>query len=482
MYLEQITEPELEFAKDRFDCPRIGIASFDVFDSKFELRRDKINIGAVGTDKGLEKLKTWLERCREPIAARADTLQRNLYPAFPGFHRESGFKAEMIISSEGFKSIPSGELTKIIKEATSHQSRVKGALDSYLRRIEFLARNKRTVDVIICVLPDDLYDAIAKDSGGDDEELENEDITEHEDAPQDIEFNFRRALKAESLRLEKPLQLVREQSLTNQAPQDAATRAWNFCTAIYYKTNQTVPWKLVTDPNEPRVCYVGIGFFRSRGREVIHTSLAQVFDELGNNVILRGGQAYKDKTDRRPHLTREQSEILLGRAIDDYILTNETQPARLVIHKTSLYTEGEREGFISACTSRNIGRVDLITFLDTADRAFRTGLYPPSRGTHISYDEKSHLLYTRGSVPFYRTYTGLYIPQPLEIRIDMADSSEQKICREALGLTKMNWNTTRFDGKYPITLLCARRVGEIMKYLPQDYEPKPAIINYGYYM
>lgn len=479
MKLETIPEPELEFARDHFICPRVGIASFDVYDSKREIRRDKINIGAVGTEKGLEKLRKWLERCQELIPGRADTLQRNLYPSFPGFHQNSGFKASLVISSEGFKSVLSEEVKSIVKdESSKREVLAEKAVELYLRPIEFLARNRRAIDVIICVLPDDLYNAIVKEK---DEEQE-ESVTKHEDEPPDIEYNFRRALKAESLRLEKPLQIVREQSLTDRAPQDAATRAWNFCTALYYKTNQTVPWRLVTDLNEPRVCYVGIGFFRSRDRQVTHTSLAQIFDELGNNVILRGGLAYEEKEDRRPHLTKDQSETLLGRAISDYILANETQPARLVIHKTSLYTDGEREGFLRACESRNIKRVDLVTFLDTADRALRTGQYPPQRGTHITFDERNHLLYTRGSVPFYRTYTGLYIPQPLDVRIDQADSSADKVCREILGLTKMNWNTTRFDGKYPITLLCAHKVGEIMKYLPPEYEPKPEIINYGYYM
>ncbi len=482
MRLETIPEPQLEFARDFDICPRMGIASFDVYDSRLELRRDKINIGAVGTERGLEKLRNWLERCQKPIAARANTLQRNLYPYFPGFRKESGFKAEMVISSEGFKSIQASEITGIINSASSQQEIIKRTLEAYLQRITYLARNRRTVDVILCVLPDDLYKALTQEQPEDDDEVEETRITDAEDAPLDLEWNFRRALKAESLRLEKPLQLVREQSLTDQASQDAATRAWNFCTALYYKTNQTVPWKLVTDANEPKVCFVGIGFFRSRDREVIHTSLAQVFDELGNNVILRGGQAYLDNTDRRPHLTKDQAESLLGRAIDDYKLANETIPARLVIHKTSLYTEGEREGFIGACTKRGIGRVDLVTIMDTADRAFRTGLYPPHRGTHVSYDEKTHLLYTRGSVDFYRTYTGLYIPQPLEIRIDFSDSSPEKICREILGLTKMNWNTTRFDCKYPITILCARKVGEIMKYLSEGYEPRPEIVSYGYYM
>lgn len=52
----------------------------------------------------------------------------------------------------------------------------------------------------------------------------------------------------------------------------------------------------------------------------------------------------------------------------------------------------------------------------------------------------------------------------------------------SLGLTKMNWNSIRFDGKCPVTLLCSRKVGEIMKYLPEDFEPKPDVISYGYYM
>ena len=43
----------------------------------------------------------------------------------------------------------------------------------------------------------------------------------------------------------------------------------------------------------------------------------------------------------------------------------------------------------------------------------------------------------------------------------------------------MNWNNTQFDGKYPVTLGCARKVGEIMKYLNDSEVPQ---IRYGYYM
>jgi len=126
-----------------------------------------------------------------------------------------------------------------------------------------------------------------------------------------------------------------------------------------------------------------------------------------------------------------------------------------------------------------VNSADFVTILDTKLRLLREGLYPPYRGTHIQMDYSTHLLYTRGSVKYYRTYPGRYIPQPLEIRIVDSDESPGQICKEVLGLTKMNWNNTQFDGKYPITIECARKVGQIMKYIGDDEKPQ---IRYSYYM
>ena len=73
----------------------------------------------------------------------------------------------------------------------------------------------------------------------------------------------------------------------------------------------------------------------------------------------------------------------------------------------------------------------------------------------------------------------MYIPQPLDLRIVHSEESPTFLAREILGLTKMNWNNTQLDGKYPVTLGCARKVGEIMKYLDEGEKPQ---IRYGYYM
>ncbi len=97
----------------------------------------------------------------------------------------------------------------------------------------------------------------------------------------------------------------------------------------------------------------------------------------------------------------------------------------------------------------------------------------------ITLDNARHILYTRGSVDYYKTYPGLYIPAPLEIRIIESDVSPRLICEEIMALSKMNWNNTQFDGKFPITLGCARKVGEIMKYLDSTEKPQ---IRYAFYM
>ena len=106
-------------------------------------------------------------------------------------------------------------------------------------------------------------------------------------------------------------------------------------------------------------------------------------------------------------------------------------------------------------------------------------VYPPPRGSMIELDQKKFLLTTRGSVEQYATYPGSYIPQPLEIRAVQLEESPRTACQEILSLTKMNWNNTQLDGKYPINIQCARKVEQILKYLPQDVDPQT---RYSFYM
>ncbi|NEP62156.1 MAG: hypothetical protein F6K31_35305 [Symploca sp. SIO2G7] len=482
MNLYYIEEPLLEFGQGYHVCPKAGITEYAVYDTKLKIRRERVFVGAVGTSDTLSQLYTWLDKCSQPIPAKTGSLQPNLFAPFCGFNTNLGFKSSLVIDEEITRTLNKSDIDKIIKIKNWHD-RIDAAVNLYYNNVKFLAQN-RVVDVIVCIVPNKLYEQIYKyqlTSSGEVETLENDNKE-----PNDIlESNFRRALKARAMHLGKPLQLIKESSIKSQesnskTEQDDATKYWNFCTALYYKTNQTVPWKLVTNINRSSVCFVGISFYRSRDRKILNTSLAQIFDELGNNVILRGNPVDIDKKDRIPHLKADQASELLKRALSEYENALGTSPARLVVHKSSNYSDDELDGFESAAQEMRVRKIDFVTVLDSDIRLLRGNEYPPYRGMHLELDEENHLLYTRGSVEYYRTYPGKYIPQPIEIRIVRADESPGVICQEILGLTKMNWNNTQFDGKYPITLACARKVGQIMKYLgPNDDEPQ---ISYSFYM
>ncbi|MDD4535781.1 MAG: hypothetical protein PHW81_02105 [Petrimonas sp.] len=467
-----IDEPLLEFGVDNHFCPRQGISNYNVYDSKLTARKTEILVGTVGLSEDLEKLDEWLERIRKPIPGKLNTKQPQLFTQFCGFNEHTGFRAKIITSNEISRVINNSSI-KELTNIKNRNKRVNEAVDLFYNHIKFIAQNK-TVDLIVCVVPKKFESLIVKE-----EEPELEERLDTKEEPE-LELNFRRALKAKSMHLGKPIQLVREYTLHDTAKtQDPATKAWNFSTALYYKASQTVPWKLVRDINLPSVCHVGISFYRSRDKKSIQTSIAQIFDEKGNGVILRGTPVEIDKTDRQPHLSHEQAYQLLSEALKEYKFALENLPARLVLHKSSNYSQNELEGFSDAISDLGINTHDFITLQETDIRFLREGMYPPQRGSMISLDEQRHILYTRGSVEYYRTYPGLYIPSPLEVRIIESDVSPNVICREILALSKMNWNNTQFDGKFPITIGCARKVGEIMKYLEPHDKPQ---IRYAFYM
>ena len=217
----------------------------------------------------------------------------------------------------------------------------------------------------------------------------------------------------------------------------------------------------------------------SRDYQSLNTSLAQVFDELGHGLILRGTAVDVANEDRIPHLSESQAAELLKRALEEYRVAMKTMPGRVVIHKSSKYTDEEIAGFDAAAQELRIHTVDFVTVLDARLRLFRQGNYPPYRGTLVNLNKGRHLFYTRGSVWFYETYPGMFIPEPIERRMVRSEETPLFLASELLGLTKMNWNNTQFDGKYPVTLGCARKVGEVLKYVGENERPQS---RYSYYM
>lgn len=473
MKLTYIKEPRLEFAEGQHVCPRRGIAAYGVYDKQSQTRRSNIHLGVVGTAQDIEAFSSWLEIMEKPIAGSQEEHKQNLFPEFCGFNEGVGFYSKLVFNQDLGRQLRKADIESIIL-IKDQRERVEQAIKLYYEEIKFLTQN-RPVDVIACVLPKNLYEAVSRDAPAEGEERLEATVSVSE------ELNFRRALKARTMHLGKPLQLMRSESLTagNKGQQDEATKAWNLATALYYKAGATNPWRLAVDTARPQSCALGVAFYRSRDKKTLNTSLAQIFDELGNGLILRGTPVHLNKGDRIPRLTAEQSYSLFKSALEEYWNALRNYPARVVIHKTSNFIDAEMEGFAQAAKDLRIDTVDFVTVMDSRLRLFRNGGYPPFRGTSLELDEKRQLLYTRGSVWYYKTYPGMYIPQPLELRVVRSEQSPAFLAREILGLTKMNWNNTQLDGKYPITLSCARKVGEIMKYLEENDRPQ---IRYGYYM
>ena len=115
----------------------------------------------------------------------------------------------------------------------------------------------------------------------------------------------------------------------------------------------------------------------------------------------------------------------------------------------------------------------------SGSRLFRAGVYPPLRGTLLTLEDSQMLLYTRGSVQFFETYPGLYVPVPLLIRSESTEQTQKFLAKEILALTKMNWNNTQFDGSDPVTLRASRQVSAVLRYCDETVHIEP---KYSFYM
>lgn len=480
MKLRYIEEPSLQFGTDHHICPKSGIYTYNPFDVS-QVRPEKITIGVIGKADSVDKILEWLESCKTHIDGKqSKTPHPNLFMNFCGFNKTVGFKCEIAYDDTYLRKLNNSDFENIIKEQTSLEDIITEITSLYLNEIKFLSKNKKP-DVILCALSENfmkhIMEAKPKNTGDDDEEVPEKDFDEEEVSKK--EQNFRRNLKAKAMQYNVPIQIIRDRIAKPTAEmQDAATIAWNFFTALYYKASGT-PWALIRKDSAETTCYAGISFFKSRDKKSTQTSIAQIFNELGKGVILRGEEIVLKKNDRTPHLDEQQAFNLLNQSLKEYYDAVKIYPKRLVLHKTSNFNQDEIYGFTQAARELHINQIDLVSIQTSDIRLYRSGNYPPMRGTHFTMTDNHHVLYTRGSVPYYETYPGRYIPRAIEIKLAAYDESPNVICDEILALTKMNWNNTQFDRQMPITIECARNVGEILKYLGEDEQMQ---LKYSFYM
>lgn len=475
----------MEFASGtRHVDPRFGIADYGPVDLGAPGAPREISIGVVGPAEGVDGARRWLERCRDSVAAKPSDRSPRLFRDFPGFDTDATFRSRLVFDDALIRTIPNRALAKAASRPGALG--VVDAVDLYAREIADLASTNRC-RVILCARPDGLEDHETSPNA-EEGALDAPSIQVDTRA-----VDFRDLLKARLLATAPPLQLIRSSTWdpsrararsvggrrgTARQMQDEATRAWNIHTALYYKAGG-VPWRLVRATTDLSTLFVGVSFFHTPDHELVHTSVAQVFNERGDGVVVRGGPAARRKDDRQPHLSEVDSGGLLGDALAAYRREHRNFPARVALHKTSEFDDAEVRGFEAAADSHGIEHLDLVWVQsDERLRLFRNGDNAVLRGTLLKLEERRAVLFTRGTVDFYRLYPGMYVPVPLGLHVALAEHDVDHLSAEILALSKMNWNQSQLDGRLPITLRAAARVANVLKHVAPGAAVAPRYANY----
>lgn len=476
-----VPEPELLFGgKQQCVDPRTGLAAFGPYSKTDATRRDHVRVGIVGPADAIDRAVALLGRMQEKIE-QEDNVNCVLHPSFPGMNSGEPFQVQLLTQEIWHRALRPLDV-RLVEDEEDFTRRV-GLLKKFVAdEVRALAALDSPPDVVICAMSQKLEELCRTGIAEyDREHAEIADLLtgDVEDAPDDTSRSFRRGLKAECMDI-VPTQLIWHKTLAGtRGVQDLATRAWNLSTALLYKA-KIIPWRLA-DVMEGS-CFVGLSFYHEDEARspFLRTSIAQAFTERGEGFVLRGETIEWDERkqrERAPHLNSQQAQKILARVLDVYEKQVGTGPRKVVLHKTSRYTEEERVGF-EAALAEHAPHYGLLTITRRGIFCLRPGYKAVLRGTCVDFGEKKGLVYTTGYAPFLRCYSGFRIPQPLEITENWGSLTFGECASDILRLTKLNWNTTAFGTHDPITLAFARRVGDILKLAGQ----KEPAVQYRYYM
>ena len=474
-------EPELEFLGGKHIDIRHGLSTYGALDSDSEGAKSKIRLGLIGDQSSIDKFVAWVDSCRGGVGAKK-TKHTTMFPAFEGFGEGKPI-CDFVCSSQMTRSINKRDLVELTT-LEDREEIVSKSIDRYVLEASDLYENTNC-DIAICLVPEELLKPI--DMGSEPRFGPRSRKTGKTKVHKTVWHDL---LKARSMNARGPVQMVRpatyggkvhrflQNGQATKNVEDAASIAWNFFVGLYYKGGG-IPWRLMRMASDLSTCFIGITYFHDLNDNSVQTSVAQVFNERGEGVVIRGGQAVVVKDDKTVHMDADTASELIANALSLYKREHKNLPARIVCHKSSYFDEGEKNGISDAAERFGVDQLNLLSFRKSSVRFFRNKANPPLRGTAVELDSTRSLLYTQGSVDFYRSYPGLYIPRPLEILFDQIESSPEVLIPEVLALTKMNWNSTRFVNANPITIGAVKKVGNVLRYLEST---SPLKARYSFYM
>ena len=491
MKVKVLEEPSLEFGGTTAAAdPKEGLTAGGPFSLRYNPPHpSSVKLGMVGNREMIGKALEWFDKCKNGILT--EKANRRRHPDFPSF--EEIFRTPLEMEDRWITEVRDRDLAQAL--ARPEGQRFEALLDLYEEQIARTAERELGPNVIVCSLPQELLDKYRVSNNqtttkgrrrtrGTVNKNEyqlglfgGEAPRQETDSDGETSRDFRRALKARTMFHKVPTQLANDHLfLSPPGSDDPATKAWDVCTACFYKAGG-IPWRLANP--DPYVCHVGVSFHRLKtsNRNVIYSSTAQAFSTDIEGFVLKGEQIDWDKADgRTPHLNQQQAINLATEILAEYRKRSGRDPIRITLHKTSKFSEGEREGFAEAW--KTIPQREFIVLYQTPFKLISEGDYPPRRGTKVEINGANYL-YTTGFYEPWASYPGPHVPSPMEIRIEPQGGNIERSCNEILALTKMNFNSAKPSEWSPITTRMSREVGLILGEIEEGRTPET---SYRYYM
>ena len=493
LYLD---EPNLQFASGQqaFD-PHDGLALFGPFSQGQPSHPLTPAYMVIGAPEGVSAMRAWSEAMNRSFAV-PEARKHRLWPPYPGF--EVAFGSRWSEQPAAVYELDRTKLLDASRKRDGHE-RCFAVVEQFMEAFDKARKQDTKIAVAICVVPDEVRTncrtesrvADATDAGISREQKKSrqrgqKELFEEFDPEQyKLSPDFRRQLKARTMRYDIPLQIIQESTLrlsdTIEFGERRVTRLsdrmWNLGTALYYKSGGK-PWKLNTA--REGVCYIGITFRRATQGPTTACCAAQMFLDSGDGIVFLGeyGPWYSPDNNQF-HLTREAAKKLLAGVLKTYSDLEGRPLTEVFLHCRSTIGKEEFAGYQDACPPG----CKLVGIRVRSDgygpRLFRDGSMPVIRGTFLKTSEKSGFLYAAGFKPRLGTYDGWETPVPLRIDIQHGEAPIELVATDILGLTKLNYNACKLGDSQPVTVGFSDAVGEILISNPTVTDRRP---NFKFYI
>ena len=493
-----LPEPLLEFRYGQcVSDPRDGLSLFGPFDTDSPSRPSSITYGVIGTTRGLDLFSKW-SGAMNRAWTEAPGGRNLLWPAFPGYEAAFGF--EWRPSDAWRHTICSQALSEAARRIDPFE-RASAVVNQYLEPFEETRKLDHKLDVVVCIVTDEVYlncrpkSRVADGTGANRRKWEI-DLRKHGQSHMFDDFDpeqyqrspdFRRQMKARAMAYDIPIQIILESTLemsdATLAPTRRLTplssRMWNLSSALYYKGGGK-PWKLSTA--REGVCYIGLAFRRGDRQDAPDTAVcaAQMFLDDGDGIVFLGeyGPWYSPR-DGQFRLSVEAAYDLLKGTLTTYNQLRGKELTEVFLHSRSHISEEEFDGYKAAAPAG-------LKISGIRVRKRRSGIrlyrpekrWPVIRGTFWKHSDTDGYLFGSGFRPRLRTYDGWETPVPLQIDLEHGDADIVEVAQDIFGLTKLNYNGCSAGDTQPVTIGFSDAVGEILVSNPTVTDRRPTFKFY----